>query len=49
MGIPPDGVDERGLGGTKDGASRGGRNIERRIERGGTECEGVEVVIWSMD
>jgi len=49
MGIPPDSAGGRGLGGTGGGASGGGRNIERGVERGGAEREGVEVVVRSID
>jgi len=49
MGIPPDGAGGGGLGRMGDRASREGRNIERGVERGGAEHEGVEVVVWSVD
>jgi len=49
MGIPLDGAGGGGLGGTGGGASRGGQNIEREVERGWAERKGVEVVVQSVD
>jgi len=49
MGIPPDSAGGGGLGGTGGRASRRGQNIERGVERDGTKCEGVKVVVQSMD
>jgi len=49
MGIPPDSAGGGSLGGIGGGASRGGQNTERGVERGGAECEGVEVVVRSMN
>jgi len=49
MGIPLDGAGGGGLGRTGGRASRGGRSIERVVERGGAEREGVEVIVRSMD
>jgi len=49
MGIPLDSTGGEGLDGTGGGASGKGRNIERGVERDRAECEGVEVIVRSMD
>jgi len=49
IGIPPNSVGRRGLGGTGGRATRGGRNIGSGVNRGRVECIGVEVIEQSVD
>jgi len=49
IGIPPSSVGGGGLGGTEDGATRGGQSIGSRINRGRAEHVGVEVIKRSID
>jgi len=49
MGIPPNGVDRGGLGGTRDGAIKGEQSTEKGVNQGRAEHVGVEVIEQSMD
>jgi len=49
IGVPPDSIGRRGLGGMGSRVGRGEQSIERRVDRGKAEHMRAVVVNQSMD